>query len=407
MIDVLLGVLAALGLVAVAANAASILQGIRLREDVRKALRLAFGGFRPRVVVVLPLRGLDEGFDENLRAILGQKYPGYRLLAVSDDASDPSLERLRAAARATPGISADVVLSDPEGMGGKVNALRTALGRLRPDDEVVVFADADIRPASDWLHHLVQPLADASVGVSTGFRWYVPPRPAFWSLVRSEWNAVSANVLFDPRRAFVWGGSCAVRVEDLPRLGLRDRWQGVLSDDLVLARAAREAGLGIAYAPGALVATFEGADRATCREWCERQILMATLYHPVVRRYAAMAFAVSGGAVLLGAMSLLLALLLTPLFLVPAGLFLATLAATVAKASLRRQALFLGAPHVAAAWHVPAWRSALAGLAVPWTMIAGLARTRRARIVRWRGRAYDVSDPQRVRLVSPDDPASR
>src|SRR5207247_1848414 len=83
--------------------------------------------------------------------------------------------------------------------------------------------------------------------------WYVPPRPTFWSLVRTEWNAVSANVLFDPRRAFAWGGSCAVRRDHLPVLRLEDRWREVLSDDLVLSQAVRDAGLKIAYAPAALV----------------------------------------------------------------------------------------------------------------------------------------------------------
>src|SRR2546429_630622 len=160
------------------------------------------------------------------------------------------------------------ILAEPRVGPGKVNALRSALSHVSSEDEVVVFADSDIRPPTNWLRQLVQPLADSTVGVATGFRWYVPPRPTFWSLVRAEWNAVSANVLFDPRRSFAWGGSCAVRTDQLNELRLAERWRGVLSDDLVLTRAVRDAGPQVAYAPAALVPTFEGADRSACLEWC-------------------------------------------------------------------------------------------------------------------------------------------
>jgi ceramide glucosyltransferase len=206
-------------------------------------------------------------------------------------------------------------------------------------------------------------------------------------------------VLFDPRRSFAWGGSCAVRTDRLSELHLEERWRGVLSDDLVLTQAVREAGLKIAYVPAALVPTYEGADRATCTEWCLRQMTMATLYLPVVRRYAIAAFSVFNGSVLFGLACLALAAVWGIGYLIPAALFFAPLPVSIAKASLRRRALFSGAPTVAAAWKVPAWRSAVAAMAVSWVMASGLLRTRKPTRLRWRGHTYDVSDPLRVRLI--------
>ena len=380
------------------ASVASIIQGIRLRGGVRRAVRLALGAFLPSIVVILPVRGLDDGFDENVRALLSQMYPRYRLLVVADDSLDPALLRIQTIARESPRVALATILSDASPLRGKVNALRSALAHLHPEDEVVVFADSDIRPAPDWLRQLVQPLADSTVGVATGFRWYLPPRPTFWSLVRAEWNAVSANVLFDPRRSFAWGGSCAVRKDLLVPLRLEDRWHDVLSDDLILTQAVREAGLKIAYVPAALVPTFEGADRATCTEWCFRQMTMATLYLPIVRRYATAAFAVFSGSILFGIACLALAVW-NVAYLIPATIFLAPFPVSIAKASLRRRALFSAAPTVAAAWNVPAWRTAIAAIAVPWVMTAGLLRTRRPTTIRWRGHTYDVSDPHHVRLL--------
>src|SRR3989449_7267492 len=334
-LDLLWVGLTLIAVLAFLASVASIIQGIPLRGGVRRAVRLALGAFLPSIVVILPVRGLDDGFDENVRALLSQMYPRYRLLIVADDSLDPALLRIQTIARESPRVAVATILSDASPLRGKVNALRSALAHLRPEDEVVVFADSDIRPAPDWLRQLVQPLADSTVGVATGFRWYLPPTPTFWSLVRTEWNAVSANVLFDPRRAFAWGGSCAVRRDHLPDLRLEDRWRGVLSDDLVLSQAVRDAGLKIAYMPAAIVPTFEGATRATCLEWCLRQMMMATLYLPIVRRYAAAAFAVFDGSVLLGIASLILAAVWGPSYLVPSVLFLTPL--QIGRASCRER----------------------------------------------------------------------
>jgi ceramide glucosyltransferase len=405
MTELVWAVLTGLALLGLVATAASIVQGLRMEDLVRRAMRTAFGAFLPRVVIVLPVRGLDPGFEENLRAILSQSYPHFRILVMADGADDPAAVRALEIGRATPGIPLVVAVSQPTHLPGKVNALRSSFAHLASEDEVVVFADSDIRPAPDWLRQLVQPLADATVGVATGFRWYVPPRPTFWSLVRAEWNAVSANVLFDPLRAFAWGGSCAVRQADLSRLRLEERWRDVLSDDLILTQAVRQAGLRIAYAPAALVPTLEGATRSTCMEWCLRQMSMATLYHPVVRRYAAAAFAIFDGSVVLGLVCLWLVFVWGPFFVVPAVIFLAPLPVAPAKAHLRRKALLSVAPSVAKAWRVSRWKAAAAAIVVPWVMAWGLMRTRHPVAVTWRGRRYDVTDPVRIRLLESEEPS--
>jgi ceramide glucosyltransferase len=397
--DVVWWILTTLAILSLVANATNLVQGIRLRGQVRRALRSSRGGFLPRVAILLPVRGLDDGFDENLRAILTQAYPAYRVVVAYDDPEDPALLRIRAMNAESSSVRIQEFRSDSTDLGGKVNALRSALRALLPEDEVVVFADSDIRPGSEWLRQLVQPLADVSIGASTGFRWYTPPDPNFWSLVRAEWNAVSANVLFDPRRNYTWGGSSAIRVDHLSKLRLEDRWRNVLSDDLVVTRALRDAGLRIEYVPTALVATVESSDRAQCIEWCVRQTTMATLYQPELRRYAVAAFAVFNGSVVLGVLSLVLAATVGLAFIVPAMLFLVTVPTTLVKAALRRHAFLSASPTARRLWQVPGWRAALAALFVPWLMMGAIVKTRKPTSVTWRGRSYDVRDPLHVRLM--------
>src|SRR5438445_4620506 len=165
--------LTVLAVLAFVASVASLVQGILLRGGVRRGMRLALGAFLPSVALILPVRGLDEGFDENLRALLSQAYPRYRLLVVADDSSDPAAARIETIARDFPRVPVARILSEANPLGGKVNALRSALGQLVPEDEVVVFADSDICSAGDWLRQLVQPFVDSSVGVQTGYCCYV------------------------------------------------------------------------------------------------------------------------------------------------------------------------------------------------------------------------------------------
>src|SRR3989442_6033806 len=118
---------------------------------------------------------------------------------------------------------------------------------------------------------------------------------------------------------------------------------------------------------------------------------MATLYLPIVRRYAIAAFAVFNGSILFGIACLALAVW-NVAYLIPAAIFLAPLPVSIAKASLRRRAFFSAAPSVAAAWNVPAWRTAIAANAVPWVMNAGLLPTRPPATIRWRGPTHYVRD---------------
>src|SRR5947208_15600885 len=89
-VDVLWTVLTILALLALVPNAASLAQGIRLRGHIRRAMRLAFGAYLPPVVLVLPVRGLDQGFDDNVRAISSQAYPRFRDLVVAVDPAAPA-----------------------------------------------------------------------------------------------------------------------------------------------------------------------------------------------------------------------------------------------------------------------------------------------------------------------------
>ncbi|HMD53504.1 MAG TPA: hypothetical protein VKJ65_03010, partial [Phycisphaerae bacterium] len=56
----------------------------------------------PPVAVIVPIKGVDEHTSENLRALLDQDYPYYRLIFSVESSDDPVCELLRSLSRTRP-----------------------------------------------------------------------------------------------------------------------------------------------------------------------------------------------------------------------------------------------------------------------------------------------------------------
>ena len=228
----------------------------------------------PAASVVVPVKGADEGLAENLAALAALDYPDFELIVVVRQAGDIAMEVVPASARlvvAGPG--------DAE-TGEKVNNLLAAIRAARPESRILAFADSDGRVRRDWLRALAAPLRDPSVGASSGYRWHIPARPGFWTMLRSAWNAVIAGSFGPGRNAFVWGGAMALRRETFDLARVPDYWRGVVSDDFRLAEAVLDAGLKIAFAPAAMVASRDHTGRDEFFEWIERQMKITRAYRP-------------------------------------------------------------------------------------------------------------------------------
>jgi len=232
----------------------------------------------PPATVIVPVKGDDPGLRENLAVLAKQDYPDYELIVVAHRAADIPAGVLPARVQ--------VVLSHAwePGTGEKVLNLRTAVRFARKDSVLLAFADSDGRVSPTWLRALAGPLAsplpDAQVGASTGYRWYAPEPPDFWSLMRSVWDAVIAGTFGPGSNAFAWGGSMAIRLETFYAIRVPDFWRDTVSDDYALSDAVRRAGLRIVFAPGAMAVS---AGRTSGREflaWARRQLTITRVYRP-------------------------------------------------------------------------------------------------------------------------------
>src|SRR5208283_1954642 len=95
--------------------------------------------------------------------------------------------------------------------------------------EVFLMADSDLRVLRYWARRLVAPLADPQVGVSTSQMLYAPTEPGLAGLLRMVWMGFA--LCYETVFPFVIGQSYALRRKDFLRLGVRETWQGSLSED--------------------------------------------------------------------------------------------------------------------------------------------------------------------------------
>ena len=268
------------------AGPALVLAFLSLRGERKRAAYVAgklaeerlADGVLPPATVIVPVKGPDPGLRENLAALAAQDYPDYELIVVAHSAADVPAGVLPAHVR--------VVLAHAQepGTGEKVLNLRTAVRFARRDSLLYAFADSDGRVSPLWLRALAAPLLpstpDAQIGASTGYRWYAPAPPDFWSLMRSVWDAVIAGTFGPGPNAFAWGGSMAILRETFHAIHVSDFWRDTVSDDYALSDAVHRAGLRIVFAPGAMAVSTDRTGGRAFLAWARRQLTITRVYRP-------------------------------------------------------------------------------------------------------------------------------
>ena len=244
----------------------------------------------PHVAVVLCLRGADPSLTDCLNGLFSLDYkseagtPNFEIHFVVDDKQDPAL---KVAHDFISGIGSQIKTQihflDPTDVVGslKCTALVTAISTLGDSSdnsvEVVALADADVSVDPQWLSDLVAPLADPTVGVATGNRWFSPADNGLGSLVRQTWNAAAvAQMSF---YQIPWGGSLALRLETIHDCGLLEKWSKAFCEDTMLKSVLREYNLKVVRVPSLILSSDESIRFRDAFRWITRQLLTVRLYH--------------------------------------------------------------------------------------------------------------------------------
>ena len=259
----------------------SLIGGIDYLTYFKQELAKPPSDWEPMVTIFAPCKGVDQGMLANFDALLQQDLPEYEVVFIVDDSDDPAAGIIESAWQEAERHVKLVVAPKATESSQKVENLRE--GVLRADDrsEVFVFVDSDTRPSPGWLRALIAPLLDGTIGVATGYRWFISEKPTFASELRSVWNSSIASALGPNEKSnFAWGGSMAIRRDTFERIGMRDKWHGTLSDDFAVTRAMNAGGLRIRFVPQALTASVESCTLRELFEFTTRQMKITRVYMP-------------------------------------------------------------------------------------------------------------------------------
>ena len=235
--------------------------------------------FHPAAAVVLCLKGEDENLIECLTGLVCQEYPDWQLFIVVDSNSDPVLKTVASffdSREVKPVVQS--LRSPLKTCSLKCSAIVQAIGSIPSRYEVVAFIDADTIPDQSWLFDLVEPLADSTVGATTGNRWYAPQSDSLGAWARKIWNA--AAIVQMQRYHVPWGGSLALRTETIKRCGLVEVWQKTFCEDTALIEQLEKQKLTLHRVPNLVLECTESISLSGAFEWITRQLLTVRLHHP-------------------------------------------------------------------------------------------------------------------------------
>lgn len=204
------------------------------------------------VSIIVPLKGTTPTLEGNFRSLIGQKYPNYEVIFVSEREDDPGV----AVARGTinefetqgsgtlPSKVSYVCAGELEDlrMIAKSHNLIQAIEHATGD--VLLFTDSDVYHPENWVQEMVNPLGEHYRGRdihATTAVFFIDPE-GFLGIFPSLSTNAAAYLASYTRRyqdfpSYASGASMAVLTSIFHKAGIVDAWKQSLNDDLVLAGA--------------------------------------------------------------------------------------------------------------------------------------------------------------------------
>jgi cellulose synthase/poly-beta-1,6-N-acetylglucosamine synthase-like glycosyltransferase len=361
-----------------------------------------------RVALFAPCKGLDLDLEGNLCALLRQDYDNYEVTFIVESADDPACPAIRRAMAAHPSVSARVVVAGrASDSGQKVHNLRVATEFLSGRIKYLAFVDSDACPRPEWLRVLIARLDRPGLGAVTGYRWFTPRRTTVANALVYSMNCSVVALLTRSSHYLLWGGSWALRRDVFDAIGLRDAWQGTLSDDLVASRLMRQSRLQVRFEPACVVASPLDGSFAQAMSFIRRQYLVTRLYTFDWWLFSLLA-AMFTNLIWWGNLGVLAWSLLTgsPSPWIPLAVGLSLYLVTVCRGAMRQDLVKTYFPYWerASRWirRFDIWANPLVELA-HW---AGIISSSFGRYIAWRGIRYDVAPGGQVRKIIRDDEGS-
>ncbi len=318
--------------------------------------------YRPKTLVIMPVRGVDYSLETNLKSVKEQKYENFKLICVVDSGGDDSVNVIK-----KMGVEYIISSYNCSKCSGKVRAISTAIDRYR-DYDVYLLADSDIEVKDDWLLDMVMPLKNPDAGISTTFP-YFEPRGGFWSQVKEIWGFVGMGLMESKLTRFGWGGSLAFRRELIE--DSMDFFSEHISDDTALTKICKSKGKKIYYVDSAMPDINSPDNFDVFFEWANRQTALSISASPKVYYYGMLFY---GSYMFLFLSAIFMGVFYSPyylLFLIPAVVYIFNMLRRLKKVKLV---------------------NVMGAIMLPVIYMVNLIIAKRMKNIKWRGNTYDIQD---------------
>lgn len=209
-------------------------------------------GRRPRISILKPLKGLDDGLRENLASFFAIDYPDFEIIFGASEESDPAIGVARSLAGRNPHVPVTFSIgSSAVGTNPKVRNLIEMIKRAR--GEFIVVSDSNTRVDRDYLTKSIDYFSDPDLALvshflagrgerSTGailehlhIGGYIAPAQAFATIYA--------------RITPIIGKSMIIRRRHLDEVGGVGGLADYLAEDYLLGRKLAETGRKVMFSP--------------------------------------------------------------------------------------------------------------------------------------------------------------
>jgi ceramide glucosyltransferase len=211
----------------------------------RRARARKLADFIPPVSLLKPVRGVDFASYENFASFCRQDYPNYEILFAVNDENDPAVPLIRRLIEEFPERRMRLFIgAERLGANRKVNKLARLAREAR--HEILVLTDGDVRVGRNYLHEVVAPFLDETIGAVTSFYRGIAEHN-----LAAEVEAIGASSDFFAGvlmanwmegMSFALGASIVTTKEWVARIGGFEAIANLHSDDYELANRIAKAG---------------------------------------------------------------------------------------------------------------------------------------------------------------------
>lgn len=213
----------------------------------------------PRVAVVVPVYNGEADLPDLISCLRSQTYPADLVdyLLVDNNSSDRTAAILQEAALGQPTIR-----PLEENQIQSSYAARNA-GISAATAEIIAFTDADCRPQPNWLHELIQPFINPTVGIVAGEIVALPGKTLLEQHATSGDTLSQKHTLAHPFCPYGQTANLAIRRQIFEQVGLFRPYLTTGGDADICWRIQKQSEWQLQFAPDAIV---QHRHRATLRE---------------------------------------------------------------------------------------------------------------------------------------------